>query len=142
RDTPLLKVTERAYYHQYAAPFNTASAKHDNDKHFFALERFDVAPNVDSHRFNSWYNEMYRTAMSSVPGFVRATRYELYRVLMFEPKYAPRFMTLFEIEVDSEEHARMSAEHLAHFDDTERASQGYVGRESTLYTEIKNVRRR
>src|SRR5215831_3126721 len=79
RDTPLLKVTERAYYHQYAAPFTTASAKHDNNERFLVLERFDVAPNVDSHRFNRWYNVMSRNAASSVPGVVRATRYELYR---------------------------------------------------------------
>jgi hypothetical protein len=141
RDTPLLKVTERTYYHQYAAPVTTTTATHDADKRFFVLERFDVAPKVDGHRFNSWYNGMYRKAMHEVPGVVRATRYELYRVLMFEPKYAPRFLTLVEIEVDSEEQARSAAELLARFDDEERVSQGYVARESTLYTEIKDVKR-
>jgi len=60
---------------------------------------------------------------------------------LFEPKYAPRFMTVFEIEVDSEEQARSSAELLARFDAKERASHGYLEREATLYTEIKDVRR-
>jgi hypothetical protein len=141
RDTPLLKVSERAYYHQYAAPYAAVTTKNVNNKRSFVLERFDVDPNVDGHRFNSWYNGMCRKATRDVPGIVRATRYELYRVLMFEPKYAPRFLTLFEIEVDSEEQARSAAELLARFDDEERASQGYVARESTLYTEIKDVRR-
>ena len=143
RDTPLLKVTERVYYHQYAPAFAfaTATAESGNSKHFLMLERFDVTPNVDGHRFNSWYNGMSRKATSNVPGIVRATRYELYRVLMFEPKYAPRFLTLVEIEADSAEQARRSAELFGHFDDQGRASQGYVARESTLYTEIKDVRR-
>jgi hypothetical protein len=141
RDTPLLKVTERVYYHQYAAAFTTATAGSGNREHFLMLERFDVTPDVDGHRFNSWYNGMCRKATSSVPGVVRATRYELYRVLMFEPKYAPRFLTLVEIEADSAEQARRAAELFGHFDDQGRASQGYVARESTLYTEIKDVRR-
>ena len=141
RDTPLLKVTERVYYHQYAAAFTTATAGSGNREHFLMLERFDVTPDVDGHRFNSWYNGMCRKATSSVPGVVRATRYELYRVLMFEPKYAPRFLTLVEIEADSAEQARRAAELFGHFDDQGRASQGYVTRESTLYTEIKDVRR-
>jgi len=141
RDTPLLRVTERAYYHEYAAPFNRTTAEHDSNKRFLVLQRFDVAPNIDFHRFDSWYNRMYRNATSNVPGIERATRYKLYRVLMFEPKYAPRFLTLFELDVDSEDQARSSAALLAHFDDEERASEGYVARESTLYAEIKDVRR-
>jgi hypothetical protein len=141
RDTPLLRVTERAYYHEYAAPFHGTSAEHDSNKRFLVLQRFDVASAVDIHRFNSWYNRMYRYATRDVPGIVRATRYELYRVLMFEPKYAPRFLTLFELEVDSEDQARRSDELLVNFDERERASQGYVARESTLYAEIKDVRR-
>jgi hypothetical protein len=141
RDTPLLKVTERAYYHQYAEALATATAQSGNSKRFLVLERFDVAPNVDGHRFNSWYNGMCRKATSDVPGIVSATRYELYRVLMFEPKYAARFLTLLEIEAHSAEQARRSAELFAHFDDKGRANQGYVARESTQYTEIKDVRR-
>jgi len=141
RDTPLLRVTERTYYHEYAPVFNRSTAEHENAKRFLVLERFDIAPNVDSHRFDSWYNRMYRNATINVPGIVRATRYELYRVLMFEPQYAPRFLTLFEIEADSPDQARSSAELLAHFDDKERVSQGYVASESTLYAEIKDVRR-
>src|SRR5215470_10347018 len=141
RDTPLLKVTERVYYHQYAAAFTTATAESGNSKRFLMLERFEVAPNVDGHRFNGWYNGMCRKATGNVPGMVRATRYELYRVLMFEPRYAPRFLTLVEIEADSAEQARRSAELFTHFDDKGRATQGYVAREATLYTEIKDVRR-
>jgi hypothetical protein len=101
-----------------------------------------VAPNVDSHRFNGWYDRVTRKAANTVPGIVGATRYELYRVLMFEPKYAPRFMTVFELEAGSAEEAQNSAERLAHLADSEHTSQGYVARESTLYTEIKDVRRR
>jgi len=142
RDTPLLKVTERAYYHQWTVPLTTASAKHENSNRFLLLERFDVAPDIESDRFESWYNGKSRNAASNVPGVLRATRYELYRVLMFEPKYAPRFMTVFELEADSDQQAFSSADRLTHFDDTERASHGYVARESTLYREIKDVPRR
>jgi len=141
RDTPLLKVTERAYYHQYTAPFATARAEHGGGTRFLLLERFDVAPNVDSQRFNSWYDGVTQKAASTVPGILRATRYELYRVLMFEPKSAPRFMTVFEIEAESVEQARNSAEQLAHLDGPEHASEGYLARESTLYTLIKDVPR-
>jgi hypothetical protein len=142
RDTPLLRVTERAYYRQWTAPVTIASAKGEGRNRFLVLERFDVAPGADSRRFESWYNGMSRKSAGDVSGVLRATRYELYRVLMFEPKYAPRFMTVFELEADSEEQARSSADRLTHFDDTERASQGYVARESTLYREIKDVLRR
>src|SRR5262249_47343306 len=55
RDTPLLKVTERVYYHQYAPAFAfaTATAESGNSKHFLMLERFDVTPNLDAYRFDS-----------------------------------------------------------------------------------------
>jgi len=75
---------------------------------------------------------MYRHATTNVPGIVRATRYELYRVLMFETKYAPRFLTLYEIDVDSAEQARHSADLLVHFDDTGHTSEGYIKGESDV----------
>src|SRR6516162_9447561 len=90
RDTPLLRVTERAYYRQWTAPVTIASAKGEGRNRFLVLERFDVAPGADSRRFESWYKGMSRKAAGDVSGVLRTTRYELYRVLMFEPKYAPR----------------------------------------------------
>ena len=57
RDTPLLKVTERVYYHEYASPFGRAAAEHDNSKRFLVLQRFDVARTVDIQRFDSWYKK-------------------------------------------------------------------------------------
>lgn len=141
RDTTLLKVIERVYYRQYAASYAVPSSHVVSGKHFLFLERFDVAKNGDANRLNAWYDSTYRRAMMSVPGMVGATRYELYRVLMFEPKYAPRFLTVYDIVADSTDQARHSADILVHLDDARRASAAYVGGESTLYLEIKDVRR-
>jgi hypothetical protein len=140
RDTPLLIVTERTYYHRYSAPFATAGAHHAGAS-FLVLERFDASPKADAGRFDNWYNAAYRKAAGNVPGVVRATRYELYRVLMFEPKSAPRYLTVYEISADSKEQARHAADLLAGFTDKEGAAQGYVAGEATLYAGIKDVLR-
>jgi hypothetical protein len=76
-----------------------------------------------------------------VSGVVAATRYELYRVLMFEPQSAPRFLTVYEIDADSSEQAHRAADQLAHADDAARAATGYVASGSTLYAELKDVQR-
>lgn len=142
RGTDLLKVVERVYFGQYSAPFTPPGSRSHGRSHYLFLERFDVARSSDNTRFNTWYDELYQRAAVAVPGVIHATRYELYRVLMFEPLSAPRFLTLYEIEADSAEEARHAADQLTHFEEAARDSAGYVGGASTLYTELKDVQRR
>jgi hypothetical protein len=142
RGTDLLKVVERVYFGQYSAPFTPPGSRARGRKHFLFLERFDVVQGRDKGRFNAWYDGSYRRAGASVPDVVSATRYELYRVLMFEPQTAPRFLTVYEIEADSFEEAHRAADELTHVDEAGRARAGYVGGASTLYAELKDVRRR
>jgi hypothetical protein len=104
--------------------------------------RFDVADTRDYKQFNAWYDAHYQRAATSVPGVIHATRYELYRVLMFEPQSAPRFLTLYEIDADSVEEARHAADELTQVDERGRASAGYVGGVPTLYAELGDVQGR
>jgi len=104
--------------------------------------RFDVADTRDYKQFNAWYDAHYQRAATSVPGVIHATRYELYRVLMFEPQSAPRFLTLYEIDADSVEEARHAADELTQVDERGRASAGYVGGAPTLYAELGDVQGR
>ena len=142
RGTDLLKVVERVYFGQYSAPFSPPVHCARGRNHFLFLERFDVAQTHDDKQFNAWYDELYQRAAASVPGVIHATRYELYRVLMFEPQSAPRFLTLYEIEADSAEEARRAATELTQVDEPDRAGAGYIGAAPTLYAELGDVQSR
>ena len=142
RGTDLIKVVERAYFGQYSAPFAPPGRRAPGRSHFLFLERFDVAETHDYEQFNVWYDELYRRAAASVPGVSHATRYELYRVLMFEPQSAPRFLTLYEIEADSVEEARHAVAELTQVDETGRARAGYVAGAPILYAELGDVQGR
>jgi len=141
RNTDLLKVVERAYYRQYAASYSPPNLRPRNGKHFLFAERFDLAPDGDNERLNAWYNRAYQSAATGFPGVVRVTRYELYRVLMFEPKYAPRYLTLYEIDVESPEAAGRLAGALMRERGEGRARFGYVEGRSSLYLEINDAQR-
>jgi glyoxylase-like metal-dependent hydrolase (beta-lactamase superfamily II) len=140
--TDLIKVMERVYFGQCSAPFSPPGRNANGRSHFLFVERFDVADTRDVEQFNAWYDAHYRRAAASVPGVIHATRYELYRVLMFEPQSAPRFLTLYEIEADAVEEARHAAAELTQVDERGLASAGYVGAAPTLYAELRDVQGR
>jgi glyoxylase-like metal-dependent hydrolase (beta-lactamase superfamily II) len=142
RGTDLLQVVERVYFGQYSAPFLPPGHRAHGRSHFLFLERFDVVQTCDDKQFNSWYDELYQSAAASVPGVIHATRYELYRVLMFEPQSAPRFLTLYEIEADSVDEARHAAADIMHVDEAGRSRAGYFGGATTLYVQLGDVQGR
>ena len=123
RSTDLLKVTERVYYHRLGTPIDGAvhpssgaatrpasSPGALND--YLYVERIDCCRNeADEQRFDDWYRRDHLLAVLKSAGFRRATRYELYRVLMIEPKEATRYLTVYELEAGSDQEAvaRMSA---------------------------------
>jgi hypothetical protein len=140
--TDLIKVVERVYFGQYSAPFSPPGRNANGRSHFLFVERFDVADTRDVKQFNDWYDTHYRRAAASVPAVIHATRYELYRVLMFEPQSAPRFLTLYEIDANAVEEARHAATELTQVDERGLASAGYVGAAPTLYAELRDVQGR
>jgi glyoxylase-like metal-dependent hydrolase (beta-lactamase superfamily II) len=139
RGTDLIKVVERVYFGQYSAPVSPPGRSANGRSHFLFVERFGVADSRDYKQFNAWYDAHYQRAAASVPGVIHATRYELYRVLMFEPQSAPRFLTLYEIDADSVEEARHAAAELTQVDERDRSRAGYVGAAPTLYAELRDV---
>ena len=73
-----------------AGPHVERERPHDGDEYLY-VERFDCCNDSGSeHRFNEWYDRQHVASVLDEPGFERATRYELYRVLMVEPKTATR----------------------------------------------------
>ena len=56
-------------------------------------------------RFNDWFDREHVASVLARPGFERATSYELYRVLMNEPKEASRYLTVYEFRARSPEEA-------------------------------------
>ena len=86
-----------------------------------------MADTRDVKQFNAWYDAITDVLRRVSPASSTATRYELYRVLMFEPQSAPRFLTLYEIEADSIEEARRAAVELTQVDAAGLANAGYIG---------------
>lgn len=104
RSTDLIKVVERVYYHRYAPP--VAGRVHSAGDRYLYLQRFDCCSrDADRQHFDRWYHDAYLALLASTEAFTRATRYELYRVLMHEPREAPGYLTLFEITAASGEEA-------------------------------------
>jgi hypothetical protein len=115
RSTPLLEVVERLYYRRMASPVeDPRTASVTGRSAYLYLERLDARHAPD---------------LMKTPGVVRATEYELYRVLMVDPIVVPRFLTIYEIRADSAEQA------------LEQLHAGARDTRGTLYLQIKDVKR-
>jgi hypothetical protein len=102
RTTDLLKVVERVYYRQLAPGRTSARAPGSGKNHYVLLERVDCCRDeATDNQLNDWYDTQHVPDMLGIEGMVKATRYQLYRVLMVEPKSVPRFVTLYEFRGDS-----------------------------------------
>ena len=152
RTTDLLKVTERVYYlrHSPAVERGTASAHDtpgaagtDTTDEYLYVERFDCCNDAATEqRFNDWYDRQHVAGVLDSPGFERATRYELYRVLMIEPKTASRYLTIYELRAASPEQAvqRMDAARTSlRYAALQQHSFAESG--STMFRKIRDVRR-
>jgi predicted amidohydrolase YtcJ/glyoxylase-like metal-dependent hydrolase (beta-lactamase superfamily II) len=111
RSTDLLKVVERVYYREYSAPIEGAKPAPTSGTDYLFIVRSNSGPDAPTDAaFNQWYDSTYLPAILATDGVTRATRYELYRVLMFEPKDVPRYLTVVEIRADSASEARRRLE--------------------------------
>ena len=141
RSTALLKVTERLYFRQHGAPVESATAPRTGRKTFLFLERVDCCRDAATgERLDDWYDVRHIHDMLRTPGFVRATRYELYRVLMIEPQSAPRYLTVYEASADSAEQIvaarRLTLNALSA---QGRLSELFVEHGSALFQQINDV---
>lgn len=141
RTTDLLKVTERLYFRQLGPASEPPSPRRSGKKRFLLLERVDCCRDEATvAQLNDWYAVRHIPDMLGIPGFVRATRYELYRVLMIEPRPAPRFLTVYEVNADSPEQVATARE--AAFRTLRangRLSDSFVEHGTALYLSINDV---
>lgn len=102
RSTDLLKVTERLYFRQLGAPVQAEKPQRPKTGQFLFLERVECCRDEATRaQLDDWYDTRHIQDMLAIPGFLRATRYELYRVLMIEPKSAPSLLTVYEISAET-----------------------------------------
>jgi hypothetical protein len=141
RTTDLLKVTERLYFRQLGPSSAPAVPPQPGGKLFLLLERVDCCRDeATAAQLNDWYTTRHIPDMLRIPGFVRATRYELYRVLMVEPRSAPRFLTVYEVSADSAEQvAKLHAGAMGKLREDGRLSDWFVQRGTALYLGINDV---
>jgi len=147
RSTDLLKVTERLYFRQMAPASETATPRsagtpeYAGKKRFLLLERVDCCRDeATAAQLNDWYAMRHIPDMLGIPGFVRATRYELYRVLMIESRSAPRFLTVYEIGADSAQQvANLRDGAMRQLRHDGRLSDSFVEHGTALYLGINDV---
>jgi hypothetical protein len=143
RSTELLHVTERIYYRQHRPAYTVPGRDPSGRKLYLYIERSSCRDcEASSKSWDDWYDGTFLPALMRHSGFMRATRYELYRVVMDPPLVVPRFLTVFEIEADS---AAAAAKSVA---TTERELQqagrmhaDHVPGDATVYLQIKDVAR-
>jgi hypothetical protein len=145
RSTSLLKVVERVYYRQYAPAYEAPNPKapgKDSKSYLYLVRVTCCDDEATEKRFDEWYDSTYLPAIMETDGFVRATRYELYRVLMTEPKEVPPFLAVYEIEAESAEQALRDLDKVvSKLRNTGRMSDLYVEGGATMYLKINDVHR-
>jgi len=152
RSTDLLKVTERVYYHRLAAPTEAkgrasetgAGAPSAARNDYLYVERVDCCRDeAGESRFNDWYAHHHLPGVLGTSGFQRATRYELYRVLMIEPKEATRYLTVYELQATSDREAidEMTAARNA-LQQAGAKAGSFAENGSLMFRKIRDVNRR
>lgn len=142
RSTDLLKVTERVYYHESAAAITAAGARAAGDQEFLFLERVDCCADAAAERrFNSWYEKIHLPQMLERKGMQRATRYELYRVLMIEQQTASKYLTVFELTAPSLAAAQREADYGRQQLLAGAPADDWTTKRSILYRKIRDVAR-
>ena len=135
RDTSLLQVEERVYYRRVAADAAPETASVADGQHFLLLERFDTQPQLSPAQLQRLVRRQVQ-ALGTLSAEVRSSRYELYRVLMFEPRTAPRYLTAYRFRVASPEAAQRARDALSTLAQQQR-TQGYLQASAPLlYREL------
>jgi hypothetical protein len=102
RTTDLLKVVERVYFRQLGSTRAPARVPASGKHRFVFLERVECCRDgATENQLDDWYDTQHVPDMLTLPGITRITRYQIYRVLMVEPKTVPKFLTLYEFQGDS-----------------------------------------
>src|SRR5262249_48728815 len=114
----------------------------ESKKDYLLLERVECCRDAaTAEQLNDWYDTRHIHDMLSLRGVVRATRYELYRVLMVEPKSAPHFLTVYEINADAAQQVADSRRQLMKAPATNgRLSELFIEHGSALFLKINDVR--
>lgn len=142
--TSLLKVTERVYYHQYTPAYEARAAKSaGKNKYLYVVKINCCRDKVELAKFDAWYDGTYVPAVMKTPGFIRTTRYELYRVLMIKPVEIPPFLAVYEIEADTPEQALKNLHKTVdQLSAAGRMNKLYVEESSAIYLTINDVKRK
>jgi predicted amidohydrolase YtcJ len=107
RSTDLLKVVERDYYREYAPASRPDGSPAGGAHEYLFMLRFDCGADPERQSaFNRWHDDTILPEILRAKGVMQATRYELYRVLMIQPKAVPRYLTVVELRADTPEQAR------------------------------------
>ena len=142
RSTDLLKVTERVYYHESAPAITAAGPRAAGGQEFLFLERVDCCGDAAAERrFNSWYTKTHLPQMLQRAGMQRATRYELYRVLMIEEQAASKYLTVFELTAPSLAAAQREADYARQQLLAGAPTDDWTTKRSILYRKIRDVAR-
>jgi hypothetical protein len=155
RSTDLLKVTERVYYLRLAPPLEAAAREPvspdtrlaaDDDPRgdeYLYLERITCCRDAAGERaFTDWYSRGHVAPVLQRDGFERATRYELYRVLMIEPQTATRYLTVYEFRAhDADDAARRMAAVRSTLRSAALQRGTFTESNSLLFRKIRDVRR-
>ena len=104
RGTDLIKVVERIYYQRLAPPVEGVSGRQTG---YVYLQRFDCCTAGPSRRPARVASHLRTLARRGL--FVRATPYQLYRVLMHEPREVPQYLVVFELAATADEEAGRAA---------------------------------
>jgi len=139
RSTPLIKVVERVYYHALGT---TILGRRGSGERYLLLQRFG-GPEEDARNGSIWQAYLQAIRNDQTDSSVeKASRYELYRVLMHEAHDAPAFLTVLEIDAPSDQRAAALAAGMnAAFTRAAGQSPTVKLRDSGLYKIIKDVQR-
>ena len=144
RSIDALKVTERVYFRRLGDVFEVPAPKRSGERTYLYLERVSCCRDgATTVALDDWYdNTRVPDARAGVDGLVRVARFEVYRVVMVEPRQVPRFLTVYELASDSAERVLAAMRRLDEQEKkADRMSELFDGNAGALYQQIKDVPR-
>ena len=141
--TDLLRVTERVYFRQYGPAYASPAPHASVANTYLYMTRFDCCQDaIKTGRFERWYKRRWVPALLASPRTLSVARYELYRVLMDKPVPIPKFMTVYEVEADSAEHAGEDMDRVLHkVAGADRDGRPYAAGSHSVFLLINDVKR-
>ncbi len=122
RSIELIDVTERVYYRRRVIDIDNTQVQLNagGQKSYLLLVKIDCCKDMPSTEdFNRWYIDQYLPKLENMKGLIKATRYDLHRVVMIEEKYTPKIMIVLEMDGASDADVINNfAENIADFGDS------------------------